>query len=186
MGGGLSSAVTNDETFGEDGHFKVHIKLHEGMTPLERTKLREACQLWAEVWKTKEFRDWVMSYQFKDTSLTNEQIYEKLVGDISGVSMIEKQAEIEIWTKHTGKDAFVKTTFVHDGKQWEGSQYLFTYSAAKLAGFLAHEYCRNLSFLHIGSTEESVPFAVGKKTKRLAEFRSFKFADDTSARFLET
>jgi hypothetical protein len=184
MGTGYSNMVINDETFGEDGHFNVHIKLHEGMGQVERAKLREACRLWVAVWQTKEFRDWLMSFQFQDTSLSNDQIYERLVGHATGVGMVENHAEIGIWTKKLrGKDTFVNTTFEHDGKKWEGSEYLFTYSAAKLAGFFAHEYCRHLDLLHVGNTERSVPFAVGKKTKRMAESLTVDFAEATSAKY---
>jgi hypothetical protein len=170
MGSGYSSVVVDDETFGEDGHFKVHIKLHKRMGEAERTKLREAAKLWVTVWQSRAFKDWVLSYRFEDTSLSNGEIYERLAGHAVGVGMVENLANIEIWTKKDrGRETYINTTFEHDGKKWEGSEYLFTYSAAKLAGFLAHEYCRHLDLLHVGCAERSVPFAVGKETKRIAE-----------------
>ena len=187
MGNQHSNKVINDETFGEQGHFKVHIKLFEGMEREERIKLREACQAWAAVWQTKEFRDWVLRFDFQDTNLTNQQIYDKLMGGVMGdVSIVDNQADIEIWVKHNNTGDVLNTTFVHDGTQWNGSPYLMTYSAAKLAGHLAHEYCRDLNFLHANtSAERSVPFAVGKKTKRMAEAAAYAMAESTSARYFK-
>lgn len=186
MGNQHSNVVTNDETFGEGTKFKVHIKLYEGFDAAQRRKLREAVQAWVDVWRTEEFKNWVMNYDFQDTKLSNAEIYDTLIGDVYGANIVDNQADIEIWAQHKDSDTVVNTTFVHDGKQWEGSKYLMTYSAAKLAGYLAHEYCRNLHFLHIGpSSERSVPFAVGKKTKRMAENASYDFAENTSAKYFK-
>ena len=187
MGNDHSKVVINDETFGKDGHFKAHIKLYDGMDRSERIKLREACQAWISVWQTREFKEWVLSFPFQDTELSNEQIYEKLIGSSShAINVIDSDAEIEIWVNHSSSGNELHTVFSHDGKQWAGSKYLMTYSAAKLAGHLAHDYCRHLNFLHINNTaERSVPFAVGKKTKRMAEAASYAFAEATSAKYFD-
>jgi hypothetical protein len=172
--GSAQSIITNDETFGEDGHFKVHIKLHEGFNPVERLKLRDACRAWVEVWHDNHFREWLMSFQFSDEGHSNREICNKLLGGISGAKVVDNQADIEIWGRHnndgTTDAVTIKTTFVHDGKQWEGSTRLMTYTVAKIAGFLVYDYCRHQGFHHAGTSEErTVPFAVAKETKRLIE-----------------
>jgi hypothetical protein len=186
MGNQHSNVVIDDETFGENGHFKVHVKLFEGLDRDEKIKLREACRLWVDVWQSQEFKNWVLNFRFQDTALTSEEIYAKLVGDLESARVIDKGADIEIWAKHAGPASTLHAAFVHDGEQWNGSDYLGYYSPAKLAGHLAHEYCRSLKFLHASVTaDRSVPFAVGKKTKRMAEVAASETADSTSVRYFK-
>jgi hypothetical protein len=176
----------NDETFGEEGQFKVHIKIYEGFDRDERIKLREACRMWVYVWQSAEFKEWVLNFKFQDTRLTSEEIYAELVGGFESARVVDKGADIEIWVKHTSTTSIVHSTFIHNGEQWKGSEYLGYYSPAKLAGHLAHEYCRSLNFLHASVTaERSVPFAVGKKTKRMAEAASFDMAESTSVKYFK-
>jgi hypothetical protein len=181
-----SNLVVGDETFGENGQFKVHVKLYEGMDRDEKVKLREACRMWVAVWQSEEFKNWVLGYKFQDTALTSEEIYNELVGGLENASIVDKGADIEIWVKHACPASSLHAAFIHDGQQWKGSDYLGYYSPAKLAGHLAHEYCRSLNFLHASITaERSVPFAVGKKTKRMAEAMSYDLAESTSAKYFE-
>lgn len=178
MGNEHSTVVVNDETYDLGGHFKVHVKLYEGLTAGERNKLRSACLEWISAWQTHEFKTWLLNFRFGDTNYTNQEIYDKLLGGISGVNVVEKQADIEIWGKHDNDNdtTTITTTFTHDGQQWEGSPHLLEYSIAKIAGFLVYDYCRHQGFLHAGFYEEtSIPFAVAKETKRLIEQASPAF-----------
>jgi hypothetical protein len=178
-----SSSVVDDETFGEEGQFKVHIKMYEGFDQDERLKLKEACRMWAYAWQSAEFKDWVLNYRFQDTCMTSEEIYAVLVGDFESKPVTEKGADIEIWIKHHACASVVHSTFTHGGERWKGSEYLGHYSSAKLAVHLAHEYCRSLNFLHASVTaERSVPFAVGRKTKRMAEAVSCELTRTASMR----
>jgi hypothetical protein len=172
MGSGHSKIAINDETFGDDGQFKVHIKLFEGFNTEERHKLRAACQQWVETWQSSEFKNWLLTFHFANTNYTNQDIYNKLVGGVSGVKVVDNHADIEIWGKHdtVADSTSISTTFVHDGKEWGGSPHLMNYTVAKLAGYLVFDFCRHEGFLHAGFSEErSVPFAVAKETKRLIE-----------------
>lgn len=169
--GNEHSVVAGDETFGEEGKFKVHIKLYDGLAPLERLKLTEACKLWVKVWQSEQFKDWLMTFEFADEK-SNQEICEKLLGDISKANVVAKQADIEIWGERQGVAdiTVLNTTFVAGGEHWEGTPYMATYPAAKLAGFLAYDYCRFHGFLHAGiAPTHTVPFAIAKETKRLAE-----------------
>jgi hypothetical protein len=177
MGNEHSSTILADETFGEDGHFKVHLKLHEGLTPSERLKLSEACEAWVEVWQSSQFKNWLLTYDFSDPDHSNQVIYEKLLGSMSKANVVTKTADIEIWGKREGAADIttISTTFVSElgGENWEGTPYLTTYPAPKLAGFLAYDFCRFLGFRHAGSgPTHTVPFAVAKETKRLAELNA--------------
>lgn len=171
MGTGHSTVVCNDETFGTGGNFKVHIKLFEGFDPEERRKLRQACRDWAEVWQSSAFKQWLLEFQFEGTDLTNEQIFDKLMGGVSAVNIVDNQADIEIWAAQSeNAENTLNTTFLVDGKEWEGSPFLTSFSVAKIAGYLAYDYCRNQGFLHAGiAPTRTVPFAVACETKRLIE-----------------
>lgn len=183
---GHPSTVVIDETFGEEGHFNVHVKLYEGFEREEKIKLRAACMAWVSVWQSVEFKEWVLGFKFQDTTLSSEEIYAKLIGGFEAASVVHKETDIEIWVKHNPSGAALGTQFIHDGQMWKGTNYLGIYSPAKLAGHLAHEYCRSLGFLHVSSaTQNSVPFAVGKKTKRIAEAAAFSRADSTSVKYFE-
>lgn len=170
MGSGQS--VLSDETFGEEGQFRVHIKLHAGFSTAERLKLRDACRGWVNVWHSPSFKKWVMEFNFSDTDHTNKEIYDKLLGGLSGANVIDNQADIEIWGRRDPESVgtLVSTTFVHNGEPWEGSERLLTDSVGKVAWQLVYDYCRHQGFLHAGySEEQSVPFAVAKQTQILIE-----------------
>lgn len=184
MGNASSFAVIDDETFGEEGHFKVHIKLYAGLDREHKIKLREACNAWVAAWQSVEFKEWLLAYVFKDTYLTSEEIYSELVGKFECAGIVEKGADIQIWAKPGATGAALTSVFVHDDEQWKGTDYLGVYTPAKLAGHLAHEYCRSLNFLHTSAAAQmSVPFAVGKKTKQLAEAAAFNLAESTSVKY---
>jgi hypothetical protein len=174
-----SSSVVDDETFGEDGQFKVHIKMYEGFDCSEKVMLREACLVWVTAWQSEEFKEWVLNFHFQDTRLTSEEIYAVLVrGVFESASVLNNGTDVKVWVgSHATATASNIHSSFHDGEQWRGSDYLGPYSTAKLADHLAYEYCRSMHFLQATATgENSVPFAVGKKTRRMADAASYSEA----------
>lgn len=145
----------------------------------DEDKVQRAVEIIKQVIQTKEFRNRVYDFkhngrrQFFDTTLTNEQVYQKLLDgaeELNGELDHEMDMDLELYT--TWRDT-VGYTYADTTRIWMNTKFFYVYTPAEVAGNLFHEWAHKLGFTHtVHQTPDrpySVPYALGDLIEELGK-----------------
>lgn len=146
----------------------------------QENKMKDALKRLKVVINSAEFKNKVINHSYNgdktfidNNGLTNEEIYQKIMAASETLSP-EEDHEIDIdITLYFANNSTVGYTYPNVNKIWVNRKFFSTYSLAKVAGNVAHEWTHKLGFDHDFQRTErrnfSVPYAVGSIIQELIE-----------------
>lgn len=187
-------------------NFSVTLDKTIGFSDEELEKLTKAVGLMASAWSSDEFKEFVVNFEYSyqanvgrwpfrklqtfsgkqfrwNLNLNNLQVYEKLTSGSETLNPGEDHdADISITIDRKNVRGVIGYTYPTSRMQWIYSWYFKAYSAAEIAGNLAHEYCHKIGFDHefnnVPGREFTVPYAIGYQTVKIARALEKKEAEN--------
>ena len=141
------------------------------MTEWRKTKAQRALELMLKVINSEEFKERVYnfryngSYKFASTSLSNKQIYDRIMVGSEILSPLEDGViNFELATYYSLKNV-IGYTYPNTRRIWVNTRYFDSFYLSQVAGNFTHEYMHKIGFDHdFNSTARrpySVPYAIG-------------------------
>ena len=172
-----SDTTTNPTPVPNDGvplqakSLKVNIK-YVTFTAEQKTKYEKAVAVVKKVVATKEFMDRVKNHKYggkitfvDNRGKTNAQIYQNILDGNESLQTAKNNAmdvEVELYYANTSTVGY---TYANSKRIWVNTKYFNTYTPAKVAGNLFHEWLHKLGYTHASSYSTSrdytVPYAIG-------------------------
>ena len=154
-------------------------------------KLQDAQAHIRKVISTDEFRDRVINHSYNGVrtyvdngGFTNEEIYQKILDGAERLNKINNNAldiEVEMYYEDTSTVGY---TFGSSPRIYANTKFYNSYSAQTITGNLTHEWLHKLGFTHAStystSRDYSVPYAVGKIMREIAQSRYLEYLTSAS------
>lgn len=154
-------------------------------------KLQVAQDHIRKVISTDEFRDRVINHSYNGVQtyvdnggFTNEEIYQKILDGAERLNKISNNAmdiEVEMYYEDTSTVGY---TFGSTPRIYANTKFYNSYSAQTITGNLTHEWLHKLGFTHAStyspSRDYSVPYAVGKIMREMANTRYLEYLTSAS------
>ena len=133
----------------------------EGFTEAEKQKYLKSAEAAVFVLNTQNFKDWCLSYKFTSTTLTNPEIYAKIMSGDDIHSPKDNDFDIHAILYYSSKNV-VGYTYYNTMKTWINKKFFMIWGIDGVAGNIVHEGMHKLSFNHASATDHSsVPYSVG-------------------------
>ncbi|HLW55734.1 MAG TPA: hypothetical protein VKY27_00010 [Bacteriovoracaceae bacterium] len=163
--------VPNDGVPAAAKTLKVNIK-YVNFTAAQKAKYEQAVEVVKKVVATKEFMDRVKNHKYggkltyvDNRGKTNAQIYQNILDGNETLQPTKNNAidvEVELYYANTSTVGY---TYSNSKRIWVNTKYFNTYTPAKVAGNLFHEWLHKLGYTHASSystsRDYSVPYAIG-------------------------
>lgn len=166
-----SGPVSSDGVPAAAKTLKVNIT-YVNFTATQKAKYEKAAEIVKKVVATKEFMDKVKNHKYNgkitfvdNGGKTNEQIYQNILNGNETLQSSKNNAidvEVELYYANTSTVGY---TYSNSKRIWVNTKYFDTYTPAKVAGNLFHEWLHKLGYTHASSystsRDYSVPYAIG-------------------------
>lgn len=154
-----------------DANITSNLELNKFPEDMEN-KVRNSIERMLIVINSKEFKKRMLAHEFNGSigfanndGMTNEQVYQKIL-EASETLQPGKDDEMDMKvTYYYANNGTVGYTYPSTTEVWVNQKFYSSYTYAKIAGNLSHEWCHKLGFKHDSSNTSrrkySVPYAVG-------------------------
>lgn len=162
-----------------DSNLTINITLRDFNTEQEE-KIQKALDQLLVVINSQSFKERVLAHTYNgkisfanNQGLTNQEIYDKIMLGAEVLSPEEnQQIDMDI-TLYYANNSTVGYTYPDETRVWMNNKYFKTYTLAKVAKNVSHEWSHKLGFKHDSARTEkrkySVPYGIGKIIQELIE-----------------